>query len=49
MTSEQGRLYKTYCQLVKSQYNFLQTLGNLLYVRNAYIQIQMDSDIKHVF
>ena len=46
MTSQQGRLYKTYYQLVKSRSNFQEHFA--AYVRSVYIQISMDFSLKHV-
>ena len=46
MTSQQGRLNKTYCQLIKSEWNFLEHFA--IYVKIVYIQISMDFNIKHV-
>ena len=37
MTSKQGRLYKIYCQVVKSQWNFLEHLE--IYVKSINIQV----------
>lgn len=37
MISQRGRLYKTGCQLVKSQLNILNHFG--IYVRSVYIQL----------
>ena len=45
MTSQQDRLYETFYQLVKSQWNFFKyTAIDAIIV---YIQIHMDFDIKH--
>ena len=46
MMSQQDRPYKTYCQLVKFQYNFLEYFA--IYVRSVYLQNQIDFNIKHV-
>ena len=42
ITSQQGRLHKTYCQLLKSQRNFLE------HEKTLCIQIQVDFIINHV-
>ena len=48
MTPQQGRLYKTYTvNWLNLNAIFFKHLA--IYVRNVYIQIQMDSDIQHVF
>ena len=46
-TSQQGRLNKTYCQLVKSPWNFVEHF--ICSLQSAYIQIQMDFNIEHVY
>ena len=45
--SPEGRLDKTYRQLVKSYWNFLEHFA--INVRNVYLKIHIDFNIEHVF